>query len=290
MSSTNKKIILVIPGGGVRSAFQAGFFSKFIESDNFEIDAIYASSMGTILAPLVINKKSQILQTLFFNEINRLDDLFEQWGIVWRILGRFARIFFKLGVFKEILIAKRLWNMLNADERNLAESRCHVNAWNLTEAKEYFFTGKDLYDGMCLSTRLWLLVPPTRYKNSYFCDGGSCHLFPITPLLDDKVPDDTMILFVDSSPRVSKEPKVPSNALSLMFNLHDEALNTVGKLQLQLLKAKFKHNLFVIRPSIKNTFKTSVDFDKRKMQEYFHDGENMYHNFVRMFQKQEKFD
>lgn len=275
-----EKITLVISGGGVRGSFQAGFLHALIESNKYEIEEIHATSIGSILAPLVINERKEALKKIF-EDIQNFSDIFTTW---WFPLLRFLNIFLRLGVFRSLNLPERVWDNLDDNEKVKAANRCYISAFNYSKNKEHWFGGKgdtaDLLQGLKASTALWLLVPPYRIENDYYVDGGSCNLFPFSLLLqkniDNKEKPDRKIIFIDSSTRTAKsERSYPRNALDLMFNLHDETLNNLGSLQLELLKTKYKHNLVVIRPE-EDLIRSNIDFNKEKMRQFFLEGQRMF--------------
>ena len=51
---------IVLCGGGVKGTFQSGFLTELINSEKYDIQTIYASSVGSLLAPAVANIKRYI--------------------------------------------------------------------------------------------------------------------------------------------------------------------------------------------------------------------------------------
>ena len=58
---------VVLCGGGIKGAFQAGFLYALLESGKYEIDNIYAVSVGALIAPLLANKRKDLIKDMFFN-------------------------------------------------------------------------------------------------------------------------------------------------------------------------------------------------------------------------------
>jgi predicted acylesterase/phospholipase RssA len=272
-----KKVTLVISGGGVRGSFQAGFLYALLESNKYEIEEIHATSIGAILAPLAINGKKDALKNIY-EDIKAFNDIFTKWWFPISIF-KFFNIFLKLGMFKSLDLPEQMWNTLEKDEQIKAANKCRISSFNYSKNKEDWFGGDGDTDkflnGLKASTALWLLVPPFKIENQFYIDGGSCNLFPVNLLLNSNT-SDRKIIFIDNSTRNPKiERTEPKNALDLMFNLHDESLNNLGSLQLELLKIKYKDNLVIIRPE-EDIFKNNIDFDKNKMKRFFHEGYIMF--------------
>lgn len=257
-------LTLVLCGGGVKSTFQIGYLIELLKS-GIEIDEIYASSMGSILAILVANKRIDLLETLY-DHINKLSDPFTKWP--WYYISNYISMFFRLGMYKKNNLVNLVWDKLSEQEKEIAKNTCNIATWNILEKKQEWF-GKantniiDFYNGLTASCSLWLLVPPIKYKNSYYLDGGCCDFFPINPLIGLSLKG--KVIFLDSCTR---EPKpletLPSNAIDLMFNLHDICLDRIGEMQLEKLKNKYEENLMIIRPEY-DILNDTLDFDKLKM-------------------------
>lgn len=257
-------MILVLCGGGVKSTFQIGYLIELLKS-GIEIDEMYASSMGSILAILVANKRIDLLETLYDN-ISNISDPFTKWP--WYYISNYISMFFRLGIYKKNNLVKLIWDKLSYEEKEISKNKCNIATWNLLEKKQEWF-GKhnnitDFYNGLVASCSLWLLVPPLEYKSRYYLDGGCCDLFPVNPLLYNEI-EETKVIFLDSCTREIKSlEKLPSNAIELMFHLHDICLDRIGEMQLEKLKNKYKENLLIVRPEY-DLLDGTIDFDKSKM-------------------------
>jgi predicted acylesterase/phospholipase RssA len=259
-------LTLVLCGGGVKSTFQIGYLIELLQS-GIEIDEIYASSMGSILAILVANKRIDLLETLY-DHITKLSDPFTKWP--WYYISNYISMFFRLGMYKKNNLVNLVWDKLSDQEKEIAKNTCNIATWNILEKKQEWFGGKntsitDFYNGLTASCSLWLLVPPLAYKNSYYLDGGCCDFFPINPLIDTSLKGDQKVIFLDSCTRDHKPlDKLPTNAIDLMFNLHDICLDRIGEMQLEKLHHKYQENLMIIRPEY-DILANTLDFDKLKM-------------------------
>lgn len=273
-------LTLVLCGGGVKSTFQIGYLIELLKS-GVEIDEIYASSMGSILAILVANNRIDLLEILY-DHINKLSDTFTKWP--WYYISNYISMFFRLGMYKKNNLVNLVWDKLSDQEKEIAMNKCNIATWNILEKKQEWF-GKantciiDFYNGLTASCSLWLLVPPLKYKNNYYLDGGCCDFFPINPLIEKNLKGDIIgkkIIFLDSCTRDLKPLEtLPSNAIDLMFNLHDICLDRIGEMQLEKLKDTYKENLMIIRPEY-DILQNTVDFDRAKMSENILLGRNKF--------------
>jgi predicted acylesterase/phospholipase RssA len=263
-----KKITLVLPGGGIKGSFQVGFLIELLKSNKYEITTIYGSSFGALLAPIVANKRIDLLINLF-NMIDSFDEIATSWPWYYfpRIFNGIHNIFCRKGYYKDLNLASIVWDNLSKQEQLHASKICKISAWNVTQKRQDWFGGNDnvidFYNGIKASMSLWLLVPPFIYKNNIYTDGGSCLFYPIDHLLNKKINQE--IFFVDSCTREIKVlNKEPTNALSLMYHLHDSCIDTIGKFQIEKLKNLYKKNLVIVRPD-EDIFDNSLEYDKNKI-------------------------
>lgn len=298
-----KKIMvrLILPGGGVRAVFQAGFLKEMQDSGMFEIDMAYGCSAGALICPLAVTGKVHILEDMF-DTMNSIDDIVEQWSFIpnipglkknWfpslynslqKLLGpnnylskllSFIHLYFSLGMYKRITLVDTIYNSLNKEERRVAEKKCNIVAWDLLESKNVWFKGKDLYTAMQASSALYFVVPPVRYKKSYLIDGGLNDIYAVSDI-------DTnfkgIYLLVDLDVReIKKYEKYPSNALSYAEILFHA--NPPSDTHLNTLKEKLKSRLIIVRPP-RSIFDHAFDLSKDKIHEAYSDGRIRFHDFL----------
>jgi len=276
MQESKPKITVVICGGGVKGTFQAGFLYALLTDDHYEVEKVYASSIGAVLAPFVAANRPEYLKEFCF-KLTKLETYFEKWWLPAWICS-----FWTLGFFKKNNLASHAWKYFDATDIGVIESKCNIVAWNVLKNCEEWFTGQYVRDGITASSSLWLLVPPFKLNNQYYLDGGCRNIYPIDILLnnsDNKNPIDK-IFFLDSSTRICKEKaKLPRNAIQLLYQLHDSTLEDYGRLKLELLEEKYGESLLIIRPD-EDIFDSNVDFNIKKMEASFKHGENIYWELV----------
>ena len=274
------KVVLVLCGGGVKGSFQAGFLHAMIEHDKYEVELIFGSSIGAIMAPIVANKRLDLLEKLVY-DLNGLNDFCKKWPF-WECFPTFR----KMGYYKKNNLSQIVWNSLSIDEKCIANNKCRLVAWDIQKRNEKWFGGhpynNNVLEGMTASSNLWLLVPP--YQDTYL-DGGSCNIYPIDPLFNGSF-SHAHVFFIDSSTREHKETYTsPRNAIELMYQLHDSVIDEMGALKLDVLKNTFGNNLEIIRPD-NDIFESPIDFDREKMKKSFEDGRQKYlKNEALFFQK-----
>jgi len=280
ITPAREKISLVLCGGGVKGSFQAGFLTELIKHDHYEIEEIYASSIGAFIAPAVANKRIDILQDVD-DFVDSFDQAFEKWPwyyFPWIYKG-IVSMFFYMGIYKKHNIIDLVWNQLSDEERLKAKNMCYVPAWNIIKKRQDWFGGisssmEDFYNGIVASLSLWLLVPPMKYNEQYYLDGGSCLFHPVGPLLEKRT--DNKVIFIDTSTRKLEDvKKLPTNALELMFILHDCAVDTIATMQEKELKEMYGDQLIIVRPDT-DILKNSLDLDKVNIYKTYQMGREKY--------------
>lgn len=264
-----KKIRLILTGGGVKGSFQAGFIHSLLSSNKFDIDAIYATSVGALLAPLVVNNKLDDIDKII-GSLSNINDVVEDWP--WYFFPKiFAPLLtmFKMGRYKNIKIIDKIWNSLSPSEQDTAASKCRVVAWDINNRRPRIFGGKsslDLYHGIKASCALWLLVPPYKHNQNLYCDGGAGEVFPIEYIQQEKSNFDGDYILVDCSSRyIVMLEKAPHTALSLMYELQWVSTELLALKDIKELKSILKNSLNIIYPR-QDIFKSCLDINKNKIK------------------------
>ena len=277
---------VVLCGGGIKGAFQAGFLYALLESGKYEIDNIYAVSVGALIAPLLANKRKDLIKDMFFN-LQSIEGLFNTWP-KWYFWPKWITMFFKLGLYQTNKIAQIIWDKLSNQEKIVANKKCHIVTWNLTnQCEEWFSNEVDLDDflhGLIASSNLWLLVPPYKFQHDYYIDGGACNLFPIEFLLKEHTKEnkDKKIFIIDNSTRQVKEiEQLPKNAVELMYHLHSTVLEQYSSLKMRNFIREYK-NTELIRPE-EEVFTHNMEFNASKIKKCFFDGSIKYKKFEKSF-------
>lgn len=284
-----QKIRLILTGGGVKGSFQAGFIHSLLSSNKFEIDTIYSTSVGALLAPLVANNKLNEIEKLT-ESITNIYDVVEDWP--WYLLPKiFAPLLtmFKMGRYKSIKIIDNIWNSLSQEEQKTAVSKCRVVAWDINNRRPRVFGGidsNDLYHGIKASCALWLLVPPYRHNNTLYCDGGAGEVFPIEYIQQESNDDfDGHYILVDCSARyiVSLE-KSPNTALNLMYELQWVSTELLALKDIKELNSILKDSLDIIYPR-QDVFKHCLDINRNKIRISYLMGKEKFEEYMILKEK-----
>jgi len=271
------KLRIILPGGGVKGAFQLGVLQEILGSGWFEVDAVYGCSVGAILAPLVAAENVPKM-TSIFDGIKTLDDVVERrtWcGIPypdWTVVQGLAS-FLWMGAYASVKLVDVMLDALTPEERALAQARCHVVAYDVERNAERWFTGAELATGVRCSSALWLAVPPIAYDGSTYSDGGATAVFPVDYILEHGVrePFDGLTLFVDCDARTPYTNPAPADGLTLMSDLQWAAATRLAAFELARLQAELPVPAVIIRPDA-NLLTSAFDIDPARMKATFNAG------------------
>lgn len=251
--TTKMKLRVILSGGGVRGVYQAGVLKQIMASGKYEIDEVYGCSIGALHAPAVAACKTDEL-VAFYTGINKIDQIVERRSIFgirlpdWNIV-KYLFTLFKMGAYKRIKVDEMLEATVSRNEIDRVKHRCHVVAYNVTQNEETWFTGSRLIDGIKCSTALWYVVPPYKYENDVYVDGGACEYFPINYILNRRDSDFCgKYIFIDLDTRQHFTRTAPTNILGLMSNIHSAALCKVAELQEMRLRERLGDDLIIVRP------------------------------------------
>jgi predicted acylesterase/phospholipase RssA len=278
-----RKIRLILTGGGIKGSFQAGFIHNLLLSNAFEIDMIYATSVGALMSPLVACNKPSLIERCI-NSLKNIYDVVDDWPWYYfpRILGKLL-IMFKMGRYRNVKMVDIIWNSLTKEEKDIATSKCRIVAWDVQNRKPEIFgeEGKDeLYHGIKASCALWLLVPPYKYKDKLYCDGGAGEIFPLEYIIDNDKDYEGDYILIDCSPRyITPLSSTPSNAIELMYEL--QWVST------EILALKNILELNIICP-YETVFYNCLDIDDKKIKYAFLLGKEKFCDYMTYSRKIEK--
>jgi predicted acylesterase/phospholipase RssA len=299
------KARIILPGSGIRAIFQMGFLIELLDSNLFEIDKVYGCSAGALLSPLLVtNKLNLLLKDM--DEIKTIEDVAEPYtympnmpGVsnpfssiytgLQKMLGPSAYMFklmsivhmyFDLGLFKKLTLYDRIMGYLSKADKALVESKCIVVAYNITERKSQYFSGKDIFAGIQASSALWMLVPPIKIKHNYYTDGGVRSRYPIDNI--DYTWTSGLYIFVDAVPELhstTSATALPANVISYTYELINASLTEIDSEKLEKLRDKLKDRLITVFPE-ETYMENAVDIDPKKFIIALSAGRMKYHEFV----------
>jgi predicted acylesterase/phospholipase RssA len=266
------KVRIILPGGGFKGMFQLGFLHKFLElsGDKIEIDHVYGTSIGGILAPFVATKRMDLaFDALEF--VEEPDDIFNSWSClnnVWglRTISKCYNVMFRKGLYKSLkmsLITDQLKHLTAREELLLQNvSVCSNRVRDKSEVWHDTTTEIGLMKGLELTSRLPGALPPMVVNGEEYVDGGLTELYPLSKVWDNETKEfkdkdfDGIYLVLDFGITETVQTD-HDNILFLLIDLLDMTASHLMKSEI----TSFLEQKNVYRYTMTNTkFKTSLDF------------------------------
>jgi predicted patatin/cPLA2 family phospholipase len=121
-----KSIHFILPGGGARGSFQAGFLYKLFTEYNklFSVYKVDGTSVGALNGIAIITEEYEVLKSTWSN-INTITDLFSNWSNT-PIIGSLSNIyygFYNNGVYNNNQLHTLLHDNLEKNLKNFDESK-----------------------------------------------------------------------------------------------------------------------------------------------------------------------
>lgn len=164
---SNKKIGLVLSGGGVRGVAHLGII-KALEEHDIPFNCISGTSAGSIVGALYASGYSVDEIVSIIGEIKAFKLL--QPALSWtgilnmEVVEKFLKQYIKKDAFEALLLP------------------LYITATNLRTGKsEYFYEGR-LLPAVCASSCIPVLFNPVSYNGELYIDGGILNNLPVDPI------------------------------------------------------------------------------------------------------------
>jgi len=227
MTTIKPKIHFILPGGGFRGAFQAGFMYNLFKNyeDKFEIARIDGTSAGALNGFGIMNKQYDKLKEVWLS-INNVNDLFSNWSDRY-LIGRISSCihgFYNNGIFsnnkiKETLVkySENTWD--NFSEEWKEKYSCAVV--NLKNASTEYIDGNnpEIVNYVTASASPWIISNPVSVDDVLYTDGCLLETYPIKNIGNCNA-DLTVIVGYDQE-HINYIPGENYNILQYLANLID---------------------------------------------------------------------
>ena len=186
-----KKIHFILPGGGVRGSFQAGFLYELLSKyeDSFEIYKIDGTSVGAINGIAAVLNKTDILKDIWLS-IKDINDFFGKWSTK-PLVGQFYNLyagFYNNGLYNNDLLQNLLEKHLiesleTADDILKKKYSCAVT--NIKNASiEYIDASQEnIFKYITASASPWIISNPVLINDTLYTDGGLLETYPTKNIL-----------------------------------------------------------------------------------------------------------
>lgn len=193
---------LVLSGGSIKGAFQAGALADLLTSNSFMPDAIYGTSVGSLNGAFIADRAATItdsngdpnwveignaLHQFWIDNITAFNKIGEKRGKVslfWSILRN---------DFVSLLKMDRLYELVvrEIDPENLRNSpvdfyACSVDVQSGNAIYASAKTHDNILDHIIASTAIPFVMPLRKIGNTYHTDGGIREIAPLSQAIADK--------------------------------------------------------------------------------------------------------
>jgi len=223
VANNKKSIHFILPGGGVRGSFQAGFIYQLRKqySDLFEIYQIDGTSVGALNGMAMLLNEPEHIKNLWFS-IHSIETIFNPWAQkpIWGRLKTVYNSFYNKSVYQNDGLKQLVYNNFkNIDTNRLNKYNCVVT--NIFTAEHEYKNGTNefIQDYIIASASPWIIAPPMNIDNHLYVDGGLLQTYPIENIKQSKA-DIKLLLGLDST-HTNKIGMAGQNMITYLARLID---------------------------------------------------------------------
>ena len=195
-----KKIHFILPSGGIRGSFQAGFlyllFTKY--KDKFEIYQIDGCSVGSLNGLLMCIDDPNYIKNMWLN-FKTINDIFPSQSEIYGLKKFISAVYSlnSLAYSNNNKIKQIISNNKHKVNMNLL-SKYNCCTVNIDTGKEEYINGsnENIFDYALASASPWILTPPIKINNNFYIDGA---LFNRDPIKNIKNSNADLILVLGSN-------------------------------------------------------------------------------------------
>jgi predicted acylesterase/phospholipase RssA len=197
---TNKlSIHFILPAGGVKGCFQAGFLYRLFKSYSscFEVYQIDGCSVGAINGYAACKGQFDYFKEMWDN-VNSFQDLFSSPNVpVVSNLITFYNGFYKKGFYKNNKLSAMIEGAEKEDNNCTTEKfNCVVTNINTGEYEYINGTNKNIKEYVIASASPWIVASPLSIDNKFYMDGALLQTYPTKYIKNSKA-DKIVVLGYD---------------------------------------------------------------------------------------------
>ena len=220
----NKKTIhFILPGGGVRGSFQAGFIYQLRKgyNDLFDINRIDGTSVGALNGMALLLENPDDIKRLWFS-IKSIETIFNPWGQkpIWARMKMAYHGFYNKSVYQNDGLREIVYsNFSNIKTEDLEKYNCVVSNIYTGEYEYKNGTCDSIKDYIIASASPWIVAPPMEIDNHLYVDGGLLQTYP-TEYIPQSGADIKLLVGLDST-HTNKIGMAGQNMLTYLARLID---------------------------------------------------------------------
>jgi predicted acylesterase/phospholipase RssA len=285
------KIHFILPGGGVRGAFQAGFLYKLFKNfkDSFTIARVDGTSVGSINGFAIMNNDLDKLRVTWHN-ITGVNDLFDNWSDN-PLIGGLSSLYYgyyNSGLFSNSKITGIVKDTYDKNWENYSDTfkqKYSCAVVNLENGRTKYVYGDDpnIIKYITASASPWVISNPVEIEDEQYADGGLLETYPIKHV--DKCDADITVIVGYDQEHFKYKSGDNRNLLTYLANLIDIArYNSINTQKLKELIDSQK--VVAIANPMTLLF---VDFDNEAIKDGFTSGEDFAETFYQTYIKKFNF-
>jgi predicted patatin/cPLA2 family phospholipase len=281
------KIHFILPAGGVRGAFQAGFlyqlFTKYRE--HFEIARIDGTSVGALNGYTTICNKLEDLKEIWLS-LNSIEDLFNNWSdsYLFGSLQCYYHSYYNCGLYSNSKFKSRIseigkdWDAFPQEHKD--KYSCVVVCLETGSAEYINGSQESLVDYITASASPWILSNPNIIDNKTYTDGALIEGYPIKHV--NKCGADLTVIVGYDQEHFKYLPCTNDNILSYLAALIDIAkVHSVNIHDTKKIIDNTSTNNVVAISNPMNILLT--DFNKEAIHEGFQSGVDFANTFFKTY-------
>jgi NTE family protein len=223
------KNALVLSGGSIKGAFQAGALAEIFIRTDFHPDAIYGTSVGSLNGAFIADRAGRMagpglswkeigreLEAFWMDHITSFNAIGKKKGIF-----RLAWDFLTAGNGFSFIDMSPLYSLVHEIIRreNLLKSpvrffACAVDMKNGEPVYASASTHKDILDYVIASSAIPLVMPARKIKSGLFVDGGIREVAPLERAIKDRA--GRIVCVVCQPKKLGQQARRCKNAIDLM--------------------------------------------------------------------------
>ena len=216
-----KSIHFILPGGGVKGCFQAGFLYRLFKTygDYFDVYKIDGCSVGSLNGLAVSSGNVDKLKEIW-TSITSMKDLFTTGGSPGlQNIVSFYNGFYKKGFYQNKNLRKMVESNLIQEINLMEKFNCVVT--NIEKGEFQYINGENekIRDYVLASSTPWILSPPMVINNETFTDGALLQTYPVKNIEDSKA-DIKLIVGYDMT-QFQKQGKSGDNLVFYLARIID---------------------------------------------------------------------
>jgi predicted acylesterase/phospholipase RssA len=268
MEVINKtKIHFILPGGGVRGSFQAGFIYhlKKLYSNYFDIYRIDGTSVGALNGLALTFEDPEDIRNIWYS-IHNIETIFNPWAVkpIWNRLKMLYQGFFQKSLYQNDglkLIVKN--NLSRATTSLLEKYNCVVT--NIYTGEYEYINGnnENIEDYITASASPWIISPPLFIHNYMYIDGGLLQTYPIDNVKHSKA--DMKLLLGSDTTHLNRIGMTGDNIVSYLARIIDVSRINQPNIK-KLSKYIEKYNIISIENPLDYAF---LEFSNEKIIQGF---------------------